>query len=740
MQRLSPYLPAPQGFIPPKKMSEFVTGIELAFSFPRNYSWYPDGELLFLMPIQQAIQFLPPAALPPQQEMASAAQALIENTPLENRVSLNDLNNPTNVTQLLDGVFKRLLGVPHSLQDLLYLRSAAKAYDLMLTFRDNYGIDFATSKGKYLTSLLEQIDAEIQKKQGKEPHPVEVNLPKVLQRIQSLPPKEQWKEYQHLLSLLSYQHEVCGLLEAYTRVFFLVHILKQDESFILSADQSYRASQAIFSNDKTDEQHFTEFFEELTEFDPGLALIFCSTFTESTKEKLQFDEPTINSKDFFADVDHIGTPRLLEIIALLRQNLDSETTPKKLKHLFEIFLKTIEGKLVERERKKIDKGMIPIFKQFFSLSFRYQINAPDFYQLLPLRAIIDSYSIAIRKTQHILQTTGSVSAHDLNMMNFLEYYRYREEYEFTKDAYVKAYKVGYAILFAPSPQKAPREDKIELFSRRISTIDEKNVADPDQLFGKSVQESRVAQIEEAASSSKKAVSKKEEHQAPKVQPVPKKKKDLSLDALTLTPTPVAPQQTEASSSSAAQRKMSPQVFAMPYSDYVESWFTDPAKALEDPRFRDLPKAVQDKMVAFHAFSKEIDKHVLAEGLTDKIRQDKAKKGETHYFLPGRMTVGEITYMGVYGYAFDRSGTCYHRCFTETNAHALVKGYLTRGFHDIEFPSLAVGVQPGKKKALYTEDPSETVKKVNSYTMEIANHGKQTKATVYLIKHLTQDVN
>ncbi len=704
-------------------MIEFVTGVELAFSHPKNYSWYLDGELLFMVPIPKAMQF-----------MAPTQQAFIEGSPLENRISLNDLNNPNSIAKLIDSVFTRLLGTPHSLQDLLYLNSATKAYDLLLTFQNKYGIDYVTSKGRHLTNFVTKIGTEIEKKYAENRHPIEIKLEEVLRRIQTLPQKKQWEEYQTLLSLLNYQHEVCEALEAYTRIFFLVHILKQDESYITSTEQNYRVSKLALDDGQSATEYFTESIKQLTEFDPGLAIIFVSTFSEATKSKLQFDPTLISSQDFFADVDHIRMTRLLEIMELLRTALENNLIPIKLQLLLENLLKSIEGRLIEEERKKIDSKMIPLFKGFTDFRNTYEFSLPDYYELLPLKSIVDSHAISISKTMEIIQRTGSINPHDLNMMNFLYFNRFREEYEFTKKIAEKAYRIGYDILFAQPAQNTKKKDKYELFSRRNSFLEMKHLTDPDQLFGKREEKNEILPSEATSSNQQNTIKKEGKPSISKIDHPHKKKKEKlpeqpKSSSRTKTPPPLL-----------VSQKMNFEQDTITYSDYVDSWFTDPTKALESPRFKDLPYSVQNKIRIFHTFSKEIDKYVFTEGLADKIRQTKTKNGETHYFLPGRITIDKLVYTGVYGYAFNKEQICYHRCFTETNADTLVRGYLAEGFQDIEFPSLTVEMQRSKNKSLHSRDLSETITKVNSYTMEIANHESQTKATVYLIKNLTQDVN
>jgi hypothetical protein len=141
-----------------------------------------------------------------------------------------------------------------------------------------------------------------------------------------------------------------------------------------------------------------------------------------------------------------------------------------------------------------------------------------------------------------------------------------------------------------------------------------------------------------------------------------------------------------------------------YTPWVNAWFEDPQKALAEQGYLDpsskkfTAEHLRWKMIALHAFSKDVDKYIKEWGIKTEI-PSRREKGKNDWLItiPGLMISPDGTQeTGVYSYLINpRTGDWFHRMFTPLTGQKLIldlfeKGYFVpemTGYYDVYFPPL-----------------------------------------------------
>ncbi|NNM43234.1 MAG: hypothetical protein HKM07_02700 [Chlamydiae bacterium] len=721
------------GFPAPQNLSDFTKNLEVAFSYPNHYAWSSKGGLVSLY------------------ASSEDSRDLFATSSNSSLLHINDTRASEKIVLLLEGVLEHLLGIPHAFRDLLHVKSAIVVYDFLLSYGSNTEIDFLTLNGKYFGNFRGKVNAQIEKESARQVSAVEKKWDKVVDKINTLETREKCKEYQHLLSLLNFQREACTVLLKSSKFQFRIQAIEKSENVIRSSGHILQAAN-LNSSDTQIRISTLEFLEELAKFDAGLSLILCSTFSDETKENIRKVSENAGKKvDIVADFRHVSMKKVLEIKRILTASYENDTMPSTLQPYLLLVLKGVDSCLFVQEKKKDDQQLIALYDAFLPLIFKYGIAAPSYYHELPLQPILDTYRIVMQEYQ------ARVLYRDTNLLNFSTYYKLSEEYFFHQSVYERIYRVGYEVLFSQTPQKISKEHKLVLFASRLSIIGGKTFPHPDELFGKMkppIKElpSSHKSIEASPSEKKTPKQKAPQHIVIKPQEIVSNPKE-TIDAVkkvsvggSSKSTPKTVEIAPITLSRASPPEPVPSPSEIIYAERVQNVLDNPQKLVEEPRYKNESKFVKNKVVAFHTFSLRLDREILQHGILDLHRKETSEKRGVHYFLPGEMTVDEVTYLGVFGYTFDRAideknlsnAYCYHRCFTQKDAHEMVGEYLEKGFWDLDNPSLEVGGAPSKKKkTMHSEDPFEVVKLLNPYTMQISDIQKKTTLKVFLIKQLLE---
>ncbi len=142
--------------------------------------------------------------------------------------------------------------------------------------------------------------------------------------------------------------------------------------------------------------------------------------------------------------------------------------------------------------------------------------------------------------------------------------------------------------------------------------------------------------------------------------------------------PVAPKKTK--TKRPPQKTAAPSGYAY-HPRVIRWWSRDPSidPFLNDPKYMSCQPETQKRIRSEHAFALAVDKYVESEGIGNREEQKT---------LIGEMIMHDgQKRRGIFGYAFDKNKTCYHRHFTEKVTTELYGQLLDQGFYQLDFPPL-----------------------------------------------------
>jgi hypothetical protein len=156
-----------------------------------------------------------------------------------------------------------------------------------------------------------------------------------------------------------------------------------------------------------------------------------------------------------------------------------------------------------------------------------------------------------------------------------------------------------------------------------------------------------------------------------------------------------------------------------YHKRVARWWSQDAHVnpfLNDTRYTHCLPDTQIRICTEHAFSLAVDSYVNKEGF----------RNNNQVTLIGELIMSDgLARRGVFGYAFDSHGICYHRHFTEKTPDDLCNEILHQGYYQLDFPPLPSSEQQNAPDVVVSCSDGSYVESETDELVVIKNPQDQT---------------
>lgn len=165
--------------------------------------------------------------------------------------------------------------------------------------------------------------------------------------------------------------------------------------------------------------------------------------------------------------------------------------------------------------------------------------------------------------------------------------------------------------------------------------------------------------------------------------------------------------------------------ALTYHWRILRWLEPDEKSdpfVHDPQYNQsrFSEKAKSWIIAQHGFAHVVDSMAERYGI----------RRESALYIVGEMTIRGETRKGLFVYAYDENGVCYHRYFCSKNCVDLLQEYMERGFYELDFPRLKKVPASEKTAKVFSADKSY-IEQETDYVVTIQDPKNQ--ATIRLCK-------